>query len=152
MRLTTFCRSSLCVSSLEGLDEHAVLDGLLEHALYLRVAVAHLPCELTHTVHVDAAEQDEDGNDAHDDEGEQVVHREQIVERAEEQGQYRQGVGKGLGEEVDDILHVAFQAVEHVAGMALLLAVPFGAEDTVEHALLHAVLCTDAQDVTYPDG
>lgn len=47
--------------------------------------------------------------------------------------------------------HVRLQAVEHIARMASRLAAPGGTQDAVEHLLLHAVLCANAQQVAHPD-
>ena len=138
------------VVALHGLDEHAVLDGFLEHALHLRVAVAYLTGEGAHLTHIETAQRHKQGDDGHGDQCERGVHEEEVDEGTDEEGEHREGAGKGLGEEGDDIGDVELQAVEHIAAMARLLAVPLGAQDAVEHALLHAILGADAQDVLHP--
>ena len=44
--------------ALERLDEHSVLDGLLENALDLRIRVAHFSCQPPHLAHINLADQD----------------------------------------------------------------------------------------------
>ena len=136
----------------QGLDEHSVLYGLLQDALYFRVAVTHAPRQASHLLYVYLAEADEDGNDADDDEGEHLVHEEEIEESSKKHGQYAQGIGNGLGEKGHHGVDVELEPVQHVARMMLLLAVPLRAEDAVEHALLHTVLRFDAQEILHPDG
>ena len=140
------------VVALQRLDEHAVLNGLLQHALHLRVARAHLAGEPPHASHVYLAQAHKHGDDGHSDESQHPVHREQIAEGAHEERCHRQRAGYHLGEEVHDVRHVELQSVEHVARVAALLAVPLRAQDAVEHVLLHAVLRLDAQDVLDPDA
>ena len=136
--------------ALQGLYEHAVLNSLLERALHARILGANVLCQFAHTIDIHLAEPNEHRQDGHGDKSQHGVHGEEIAERANKHGKHRQGVWYGLGEEVDDIGDVKLQAVEHVARMEVLLAMPARAENAVEHALLHAVLGADAKKVLHP--
>lgn len=133
------------VGVFERLDERLVLDGLLQHTLDDRVALAHLACQSAHPPHVDLAEEGEERNGQNDDDRQTPVHLQQVEERATEEQHLAERVGDGLGQKRDHLRHVRLQAVEHVARMAPRLAAPGGSQDAVEHLLLHAVLCADAQ-------
>ncbi len=136
--------------ALQGLDEHAVLYGLLKRALHARVFRAHVLGQLAHAVDIDLAEPHEHGDDGHGDERQHRVHGEEIAKRSDKHGNHRQRARNGLGEETHDVGHVKFQAVEHVARMVMLPAVPLRAKNAVEHALLHAVLRAYAENVLHP--
>jgi len=61
-----------------------------------------------------------------------------------------QGRGQCLGNHVGDVLHVAYQAVQHVAAVPRLASVPFVGKQPAEEAQLHVVLRTHAQQGAYP--
>ena len=136
--------------ALQCLDEHAVLNGLLEHALHLGIRRTDGAREVAHPANVDLAGGYEHRNDAHCDERQAGIHDEKIAESTHEQREHGERVGNGLGEKAHHIVHVYLQTVEHIAGVVLLFAVPLGSQDAVEHVLLHAVLCTDAKNIAHP--
>ena len=136
----------------QRLDEHAVLNGLLQYALHLRVGVAHLTRQTTHLADVDFADRDEQRQRSHDDDSQPFVHREEVEEGSEEQSNDRERAGDGLGKEAHHVVDVELQSVEHVARVMSLLAPPLRAKQSVEHGLLHSVLRLDAQDVAHPDA
>ena len=74
------------VAGLQCFDEHAVLHGLGQQALHLTVAVAHPAGVLPHLSHIDTADEDEQRQDAHGDEGQPHIHLEQVEEGAQEEG------------------------------------------------------------------
>ena len=137
---------------LQGLHEHAMLDGFLQDALHLTVGIAYQAGEISHLVHIDFAERQEDRNHDDDDDGQHLIHGEEIEEGTEEHRQHTQGVRQCLRKEINHLVHIVLQAVEHIARMHLLPAVPLGTQDAIEHALLHAVLRPDAQHVANPDA
>ncbi len=136
--------------ALHRLDEHAVLNGLLQYALHPRVTVAHLTGERPHAPHVELAEEDEHRQQAHDDEGQRGVHGKEVEEGTEEQSERGNRARDGLGEEGDDVADVFLEAVDDVTAVHLLSPTPLRAQYAVEHALLHAVLRLDAEDVLHP--
>ena len=136
--------------TLKRLDEHTVLDRFLHEALHLGVGRAYLAGEPPHLSDIDLAHGDEYGDDGDGDNSQHGIHGEEIAKRADEHGKDGERVGNGLGEEGHYIVHVELQSVEDITGVELLFAVPLCAQDTVEHPLLHAVLCPDAKDVAHP--
>ena len=92
-----------------------MLHSLLQDALHLAVGIAHESCQTTHVYHVHLAAEQENGYEHHDDQCQNLVHGEQIDEGAYEHHKHRESVGDCFGEEVDDVVYVEFQAVEHVA-------------------------------------
>ena len=63
-----------------------MLHGLGQQALHLTVAVAHAACVLPHLSHIDTADEDEQRQDAHGDEGQPHIHLEQVEEGTQEEG------------------------------------------------------------------
>ena len=138
--------------ALERLDEHPVLDGLLENALDLRIRVAHFSCQPPHLAHINLADQDKQRYHDDNENRQPPVHRHQIEKRAEEHRQRRDRTRYGLSEEAHHIGDIKLQPVQHIATVVTLLPMPFRAQDTVEHTLLHTVLRLDAQQVPHPYG
>ena len=128
-----------------------MLDGFLQHALHLGVGVAHLTGEVTHAAHIDLAEHHKEGQQSDGDDRQQPVESKEIGKSTEEEKHHTERIGQGFGNEGDDIVDVALEAVDDIAGVTPFTPVPFGAEYTVEHVLLHAVLRLHAQHVAYPD-
>ena len=128
-----------------------MLDGFLQHALHLGVGVAHLTGEVTHTAHIDLAEHHKEGQQSDGDDRQQPVESKEIGKSTEEEKHHTERIGQGFGNEGDDIADVALKAVDDIARVSPFAPVPFGAEYTVEHVLLHAVLRLHAQHVAYPD-
>ena len=94
------------ILALQSLDEHTVLDGLLEGALHPGVFRTDIFRQLAHLTDIDLADSYEDGDDSHGDEGQHCIHREEVTKSAKEHGENGQRVGDGLREEVDDIGYI----------------------------------------------
>ena len=138
--------------ALERLDEHSVLDGFLQNALHFRIAVAHVARKFPHFSHVNLAQSDENRHQNDDNQRNAAIHLIHIIERTDEKSHRGERAGDDLGEETHNIPHVQLQAIEHVARMSALLALPFRVENAVEHLLLHTVLGANAQDAVNPSA
>ena len=135
---------------LQGLNQHTVLNGFLQDTLHLAVGISNLTSELTHLTHIDLAESQEYRNHDDDDNRENLVHGEKIEECTEEHRQYTQGIWNCLRKEIDHSVDICLQSVEYITRMQSFPAMPFRAKNTVEHTLLHTVLCLDAQEIANP--
>ena len=135
---------------LKGLYQHAVLYRFLQHALHLAVAVTHLACQFAHVAHIHLAREDEHRQHGNDDQSQHGVHGEEIEERTQKEGEHGESAWQRFGEEPHHVADVEFQAVQHIAAVPFLLAMPFGAQDASEQTLLHPVLCLYSQYVLHP--
>ena len=138
------------IVALQGLYKHTVLHRLLQDALYLGVLVAHVSRQTAHLAHVNLAHKDKEWYHEGYDKRQAPVEGAQVNERSKKQGERGQRTWQGLGEEVHDTIDIELKAVEHVAGVPRLLAVPLRAQETVQHLLLHSVLCLDSKDILHP--
>jgi hypothetical protein len=102
--------------------------------------------------HIDAAHCCEEWQYADGDEGQPGVHAEQVDECSYEHGQGAEHRRQCLGEEGDDLAHVALQSVDDVAGVHGLAPLPQLLQQAGHQLLLHAVLSAHAQYVAYPDA
>ena len=104
--------------TLQRLQDDAVLDALLQDALYAALGVAHIASDGTHLAHIEFADDHEHGHDADDEQGQFGIHRVEEEEGSDESRRDAESRGQRLGDDVGDILHVANQAVQHVAAVA----------------------------------
>ena len=126
--------------TLQRLQHQTVLDALLQHRLYAAVGVAHLACDIAHPVDIEAAEEYEDGQDDGDAHGQHRIHRIQEKEGTNEAHDDGQRLWQGICDHGDYGLAVADEAIEHIAAVAHLPAVPFAAQQMFKDATLHTVL------------
>ena len=77
--------------TLQRLDEHAVLDGFLQRALYLTVPVTYHTGEVAHLSDIDLAHGEKDGENGNGDDGQQPVHGEEIEEGTDKHRQHAEG-------------------------------------------------------------
>lgn len=134
----------------QGLYDQAVLQALLHEGLDAAVHVACLARELAHAAYVEAAEEDEYGGHDTEQESQTRRHGEEEPEGAREARQHGEQGGQGVGDGGGDVRHVAHQAVQRVAAVPRLYAVPFVPEHTLEDTPLHAVLGPCVQYAAHP--
>ena len=79
-----------------------------------------------------------------------MVHGKEIAECSHKHGEDGKRRRDCFCEESNHLVHVLFKPIKHVARVKSLFAVPLRFEQSVEHALLHAVLCLYSQEVSHP--
>ena len=134
----------------KGLDDKGVLQAFLKDGLEMALGVAHIVGDAAHSLHVEFAGQQEDGEYKDDDAGQRAVHPEEEEEGSGKLKQRGDERGQALGDEAHHIGDVALKAIDKVARVHLAQGPPLGLEQAVEEALLHIVLCANAEDGAHP--
>ena len=126
---------------LQGFDDGAVLQALLDDGLYAAVALPDVPCVTAHAFHVEAAAEQEDRQYSYDNP------RQGGVEQAEEEecGEQLDGGddkgGDGSGQQAYDGGSVLLHPVDDVSGMKTFQFVPAALQQPGEEAVAQGVSC-----------
>jgi hypothetical protein len=82
--------------------------------------------ELSHLAYVEFAAKQKKRKDEHDNAGQSTVHPEQKKECSQKLDAGGQKVGDVFGEKGDNVVDVAFYAVDEIAGMETFQTLPVG--------------------------
>ena len=78
------------VVAFKRFNEHAVLNGFLQNALYFAVRIAYFARQSSHLAHVSTTSQHEYRQYGYDNHSQNVVHGKEIAERAHKHGKHRE--------------------------------------------------------------
>ena len=134
----------------QGLQYHAVLDALLQDALYAAVCVAYLTCQYPHLLDVYLAEQQEERCHNEDYKCQPWVEVEKVEEGEDQAHADTEGGRQGVGDDGGYFVGVAYQPVHHVARVELLLALPHAVHESCKGPKLHQVLALNTQQGAAP--
>lgn len=123
----------------QGFDDCAVLQALLDDGLYAAVAVSDIVRVAFHAAHVEAASQQEDGNDGNNEPRQRWV---QKTEEEESGHQLHAGDDEcrdGSSEQTDDGRSVLLHAVHHVSRVETFQLVPAALQQPREEAVAQGI-------------
>ena len=123
------------VAPLEGLDNGLMLKAFLDMALDVALALADVPRQLAHLGEENLAEEDKQRHDQDQDDGQPPVHQADKADGGEQLDDGRQEGRKLLADDAGDDIDIGEEAVQRVAGVHLLLALPLGLQQIGIQAL-----------------
>ena len=139
-------------ASLQGLEHHIILDTLLKNTLYPAVRVANLASEVTHASDIESAEQDKEWSHQEQEECHTYIHGTEEEECSHESGHHAQGRRNGLSDGIGHIIHVSFQAVEHISAVSSVPSHPLAVQEMSKEPHLQDSLGAHTQNGSYPSA
>ena len=132
------------------LQDHTVLNTLLQRGLNVAIGLSHIARDGPHSIDVCTAEEDEGRQDDGHADGQRRIHGEEEEEGAEQAHQHGNELGKRVSDDSHHGLAVAHKSVQHITAVALLPAMPLTTQQVFEETTLHALLGFDTQEGRHP--